>query len=50
MVCAKVPFSKPLQVYAKDFAAMEKMSTVDWARLNPRRAEYIERFNREVKV
>ena len=47
---AKVPLSRPLQVYAKDFAAMEKMSTVDWAKLNPRRAEYIERFNREVKV
>jgi putative spermidine/putrescine transport system substrate-binding protein len=47
---SKVPLSKALQVYAKDAAAMAKMSTVDWAKLNPRRAEYIERFNREVKV
>ena len=47
---AKVPLSKPLQVYAKDFAALDKMNTVDWAKLNPRRPEYIERFNREVKV
>jgi putative spermidine/putrescine transport system substrate-binding protein len=47
---AKVPLSKPLQYYAKDTAALEKMNTVDWAKLNPRRAEYIDRFNREVKV
>jgi putative spermidine/putrescine transport system substrate-binding protein len=26
------------------------MSAVDWAKLNPRRPEYIDRFNREVKV
>ena len=47
---SKVPLSKALQVYARDGAALARMSTVDWAKLNPRRAEYIERFNREVKV
>lgn len=46
----KVAFSKGLQYYAKDVKALETMSTVDWAKLNPRRSEYIDRFNREVKV
>jgi putative spermidine/putrescine transport system substrate-binding protein len=47
---SKVALSKPLQHYAKDAAALAKMNTVDWAKLNPRRPEYIDRFNREVKV
>ena len=47
---SKVPLSKPLQYYAKDNAALEKMNTIDWAKFNPRRPEYIDRFNREVKV
>ena len=46
----KVPLSKPLQYYAKDFAELDKMNTVDWMKLNPRRPEYIDRFNREVKL
>jgi putative spermidine/putrescine transport system substrate-binding protein len=46
----KVAFSKGLQFYAKDVKALESMSTVDWAKINPRRPEYIDRFNREVKV
>ena len=47
---SKVPLSKPLQYYAKTFGDLDKMNTVDWAKLNPKRAEYIERFNREVKA
>lgn len=47
---AKVPLSKPLQFYAKDFAELDKMNSIDWAKFNPRRPEYIDRFNREVKV
>ena len=47
---AKVPLSKPLQFYAKDFAELDKMNGIDWLKLNPRRPEYIDRFNREVKV
>lgn len=45
----KVPFSPALQQYAKDAAMLETFHTVDWAKLNPRRSEYIDRFNREVK-
>jgi putative spermidine/putrescine transport system substrate-binding protein len=45
----KVQFSEGLRQYAKDAATLEKFHTVDWARLNPRRSEYIDRFNREVK-
>jgi putative spermidine/putrescine transport system substrate-binding protein len=29
---------------------MTSFVQVDWARINPRRAEYIDRFNRLVKV
>jgi putative spermidine/putrescine transport system substrate-binding protein len=47
---SKVPLSKPLQFYAKDFGELDKMNTVDWAKLNPKRPEYIDRFNREIKV
>jgi len=31
-------------------ADMEKFNRVDWAKLNPRRAAMIERFNREIRV
>lgn len=47
---SKVPLSKPLQHYARTFSELDKMNTVDWVKLNPRRAEYIDRFNREVKA
>jgi len=47
---SKVPFSKGLQQLAKDMKELESFSQVDWAKLNPRRLEYIERFNREVKI
>ena len=47
---SKVPLSKPLQYYAKDAAALGKMNTIDWLKFNPRRPEYIDRYNREVKV
>jgi putative spermidine/putrescine transport system substrate-binding protein len=46
---AKVPYSPGLQHYAKDAAQLETYNGVDWVKLNPRRAEYIDRFNREVK-
>jgi putative spermidine/putrescine transport system substrate-binding protein len=46
----KVPLSKPLQYYAKDAAALGQMNTIDWAKINPRRQEYIDRFNREIKA
>jgi putative spermidine/putrescine transport system substrate-binding protein len=46
----KARFSKALSIYAPDAAAIEAMNDIDWAKLNPRRAEYIDRFNREVKV
>jgi putative spermidine/putrescine transport system substrate-binding protein len=45
----KVPFSQGLQQYARDAAMLETFHGVDWAKLNPRRSEYIDRFNREVK-
>ncbi len=47
---SRTPFPKELQEYAKDMSVIEKMNTVDWAVVNPRRQEYIDRFNREVKV
>jgi putative spermidine/putrescine transport system substrate-binding protein len=46
----KAVFSKGLAAYAPDMKALEAMSSIDWAKLNPRRPEYIDRFNREVKV
>lgn len=49
-VSTKAVFSAGLQAYAKNTADIEAMNGVDWAKLNPRRAEYIDRFNREVKV
>ncbi len=47
---AKVPYSTALQQYAKDATMLETYHGVDWAKLNPKRSEYIDRFNREVKV
>jgi len=49
-VSSKAQFSPGLQAYAKNVAEIEAMNGVDWAKLNPRRGEYIDRFNREVKV
>lgn len=49
-VSSKAQFSQGLQAYAKNVAEIEAMNGVDWAKLNPRRGEYIDRFNREVKV
>jgi putative spermidine/putrescine transport system substrate-binding protein len=46
----KAAFSRALSAYATNMAALEAMNSVDWSKLNPRRAEYIDRFNREVKV
>ncbi len=47
---SKAKFSAALAKYAADTKALEAMNGVDWAKLNPRRPEYIDRFNREVKV
>ncbi|MFT4267496.1 MAG: ABC transporter substrate-binding protein [Xenophilus sp.] len=49
-VSTKAVFSPGLQAYAKNMAEIEAMNGVDWARLNPRRGEYIDRFNREIRV
>jgi putative spermidine/putrescine transport system substrate-binding protein len=49
-VSSKATFSKGLQAYARNTADLEAMNGVDWAKLNPRRAEYIDRFNREIRV
>ena len=49
-VNTRAEFSAGLQAYAKNASELETMKTVDWARLNPRRAEYIDRFNREVRI
>lgn len=46
----KAKFSKALATYATDSKAIEAMNGVDWTKLNPRRSEYIDRFNREIKV
>jgi len=49
-ISSKAKFSKALALYAPDSKSLEAMNGVDWAKLNPRRPEYIDRFNREVKV
>lgn len=49
-VSTKAKFSRGLQAYARNTAEIEAMNGVDWAKLNPRRGEYIDRFNREVRV
>ena len=49
-VNSKAIFSSGLREYAKNMVDIETMNGVDWSKLNPRRAEYIDRFNREVKV
>jgi putative spermidine/putrescine transport system substrate-binding protein len=46
----KAQFSKGLEMYAKNMGELEKMNVVNWEKLNPRRAEYIQRFNREIRV
>ena len=46
---SKVPLSPGIQQYVKDAAALAAIPTVDWVKLTPRRSEYIDRFNREVK-
>lgn len=49
-ISSKAKFSQALSVYAPDTPALEAMNGVDWAKLNPRRGEYIDRFNREIRV
>jgi putative spermidine/putrescine transport system substrate-binding protein len=46
----KVPFGAALAAIAHNANDMTSFVQVDWARINPRRAEYIDRFNRLVKV
>jgi putative spermidine/putrescine transport system substrate-binding protein len=45
----KVPFGSAMAAIAKNAAAMDQFVQTDWAKINPRRAEYIDRFNRLVK-
>ncbi len=46
---ATVPFGSAMAAIAPNAAAMDQFVQTDWARLNPRRSEYIDRFNRLVK-
>jgi putative spermidine/putrescine transport system substrate-binding protein len=46
----KVPFGAALAAVARNANDMTSFVQVDWARINPRRAEYIDRFNRLVKA
>jgi putative spermidine/putrescine transport system substrate-binding protein len=46
----KVPFGGALAQIAQSSSELESFVQVDWAKLNPLRAGYIDRFNREVKV
>lgn len=46
---SKVPLSPGIRQYVRDTAALAAIHTVDWVKLAPRRSEYIDRFNREVK-
>ena len=43
-------FGGSLAAIAKNMEDLEGFRSTDWLKLNPRRAEYIDRFNREVKV
>jgi putative spermidine/putrescine transport system substrate-binding protein len=43
-------FGGSLAAIAKSMEELEGFRSTDWLKLNPRRAEYIDRFNREVKV
>lgn len=45
----RVLFGSALAAIAPDASAMDGFVKTDWARINPRRAEYIDRFNRLVK-
>jgi len=47
---SKAAFSKGLSTVASDMKEVEAMNGVDWSKLNPRRGEYIDRFNREIRV
>jgi putative spermidine/putrescine transport system substrate-binding protein len=45
----KVPFGSAMAAIAKNASEMDSFVQTDWAKINPRRAEYIDRFNRLVK-
>lgn len=45
----EVAFGSALAAIAPNAAAMDGFVQTDWAKINPRRAEYIDRFNRLVK-
>ncbi|MGI4857491.1 MAG: ABC transporter substrate-binding protein [Janthinobacterium lividum] len=46
----KVPFGAALAAIAHSASDLENFVQVDWEKLNPRRASYIDRFNRLVKA
>jgi putative spermidine/putrescine transport system substrate-binding protein len=46
---SRVALSPGIRQYVKDAAALAAIPTVDWVKLAPRRADYIDRFNREIK-
>jgi putative spermidine/putrescine transport system substrate-binding protein len=45
----KVAFGSAMAAIAKNASEMDSFVQTDWAKINPRRAEYIDRFNRLVK-
>jgi len=47
---SKVPFGSALAAIARSSKEMESFVQVDWQKLNPLRAAYIDRFNRLVKA
>jgi putative spermidine/putrescine transport system substrate-binding protein len=47
---SKVTFGAKMALIAKNASEMDQFVQTDWAKINPRRAEYIDRFNRLVKA
>ena len=45
----QVAFGSAMAAIAKNAGEMDNFVQTDWAKINPRRAEYIDRFNRLVK-
>ncbi len=45
----KVVFGSEMAKFALDAGSMDVFVRTDWAKINPRRAEYIDRFNRLVQ-
>ncbi len=46
----KVPLLGPITAVARSHEELGKLVYHDWAKINPRRSEWIERFNREIRL